>query len=297
MTGLGSVVPAVFKDSPESQSPSIPLRDFLKNKKMKKFMGRQDELALVAAGRAIEASGIDEESLKHQTGIYLAVGYIPFEEEDFNILAANSEEAGVFSMKKLSTDGFSSMHPFLTFRCLPNMPLFHISVNYGITGPYFISYPGPGQFYLALLEAVRALEAGEVEIALVGGVAHQKNLLVDLFYKRVPELSGLKPVDAAGFIVLETSSHAEQRGASVRVALKALHLEYIPHDPLVRMHDYRESLTNVDAIESVWTGGYPGAALLPVRLESAINSGCGGLLRHKVTTVDGVCALSEWEIT
>ena len=38
-----------------------------------------------------------------------------------------------------------------------------------------VNYPGPGQFYLALEAAAAALADGTIDVALVGGVAHQRN--------------------------------------------------------------------------------------------------------------------------
>ena len=56
-------------------------------------------------------------------------------------------------------EAFAALNPLLTFRCLSNMPAFHVSVNFDVQGPYFVTYPGAGQLYLALEEAVDALRA------------------------------------------------------------------------------------------------------------------------------------------
>ncbi len=101
---------------------------YLKVRKSRKFMGRQDELAVTAAGRALESAGLLGRPLGARLGVYLAVGYIPFEAEDIDRLMENSMQGSALSLERFSRDGFQSANPLLTFRCLCNMPAFHISV-------------------------------------------------------------------------------------------------------------------------------------------------------------------------
>src|ERR1051325_4482828 len=145
---------------------------YLQTPKLRKYMGVHDDLAGVAAARALHSAGLrrPNDYDPERIGLYLVVGYIPFEQTDLEPLLTASLDQGRFSMEKFSTAGFRAVNGLLTFRCLPNMPAFHISVNCGIQGPYFVTYPGPGQFYLALEEAITALRQGTIDIALVGGV-------------------------------------------------------------------------------------------------------------------------------
>ena len=61
------------------RDPGIDPRPFLKERKMRKFMGAQDRLALVAARAALESAGLSPESeeLGPAAGLYLCVGYLP----------------------------------------------------------------------------------------------------------------------------------------------------------------------------------------------------------------------------
>jgi 3-oxoacyl-(acyl-carrier-protein) synthase len=83
----------------------VGILPWLKTPKMKKFMGKQDQLAVVAAGRAITSAGLTAQQLGLRTGIYMAVGYIPFEREEIEALTKNSAEAGKFSMQRFSLEG------------------------------------------------------------------------------------------------------------------------------------------------------------------------------------------------
>src|SRR5687767_3475908 len=115
--GSGSIVLAA-----DSQPDLLP---WLKQPKTKKFMGKQDQLAVIAAGLAARRAGLTEEDLRIRTGIYLCVGYIPFERQEIEKIARNSSRNGEFTMDLFSTTGFEEVSPLLTFRCLPNMPIFH----------------------------------------------------------------------------------------------------------------------------------------------------------------------------
>jgi len=73
----------------------------LKSRKMRKFMGRQDELAVIAAVRAVEAAALPK-ALGERCGLYLSVGFIPFEDMDLAMLVDASTAEGRFSMVELA---------------------------------------------------------------------------------------------------------------------------------------------------------------------------------------------------
>jgi hypothetical protein len=262
VTGFGHVVGTPCDPTP-----------YLKVRKQRKFMGTQDDLAVVAAGRALELAGL-REPLGERAGLFLAVGYIPFEQSDIDLLLGGSLEDGRFSMARFSTEGYTAVNPLLTFRCLSNMPAYHVSVNFDLQGPYFVTYPGPGQFYLALEEAANALDSGRIDVALVGGVAHQDNFLVRHHFKRI-DSPAERLVDAAGFVVLQKSGRARGRLVSHRVS-------FHPADPFE------------EAVLPAETGadGSMGPASLPV----ALSLGKAGRWRHELRSRDGIVASSEWEV-
>jgi hypothetical protein len=301
VTGLGHVV--IGPGDP----PCDPM-PYLKVKKLRKYMGVQDDLAVVAAAKALESAGLlpapsASEGLGERTGLYLAVGYIPFERADLDpLLAASLDADGNFSMEAFSTTGFRAVNGLLTFRCLPNMPAFHVSTSFDIQGPYFVTYPGPGQFYVALEEALTALEEGRIDVALVGGVAHQRNFLVESHFARIdPPVPAARLVDAAGCLVLERDGHAVTRGAVFRGKMNRFELTFVPHNPFKH-----ELIPNE---KFAWRRGEPlpgkreglpirtqrGAASLPVFLsQSAAPS---AHVAHYLRGQDGVIAGSSWSLS
>lgn len=251
-------------------------------------MGGQDHLAVCAAGRALESAGLKPANLGPKAGLFLAVGFIPFERADIDALIDSSLEDGRISLRRFGTDGFAAVNPLLTFRCLPNMPAYHISACFDIQGEYFVTYPGPGQFYTSLLEALSALADGRVSIALVGSVAHQTNFLVGHHYQRIHSPVASEDLrDGAGFLVLETAAANKARNGCVRGQLLDLTTSYLPYDP------FREEPQPVEIFNgSETTEGCFGAASLPVRLAGAQT----GIFHHELKSRDGIAASSRWNI-
>jgi 3-oxoacyl-(acyl-carrier-protein) synthase len=293
VTGLGHVVIG------PGNAPCDPM-PYLKVKKLRKYMGVQDDLAVVAAAKALESANLlpapsASEGLGERTGLYLAVGYIPFEQADLDpLLAASLDAQGNFSMEAFSTTGFRTVNGLLTFRCLPNMPAYHVSINFDIQGPYFVTYPGPGQFYVALEEALIALEDGIIDMALVGGVAHQRNFLVESHFARVERpIRRHELADAAGYIILESRSHALARQAVNRTQLLRWETHYRACDPFAETptSSWEMGITSC-CMKS--PGIYMGVASLPVMLSLAAEQRRRRLEDH-MENRGGITAGSLWE--
>jgi 3-oxoacyl-(acyl-carrier-protein) synthase len=269
-------------------------RSYLKVRKMRKYMGVQDALAVVAAGEALRAAGL-EAPLGERAGLYLAVGFIPFVAEDIDLLLEGSiTDEGAFSMPQFTRVGYRAVNPLLTFRCLSNMPAFHVSVNFDIQGPYSTGYPGAGQLYAALEDACLALEEGAIDVALVGGVAHQRNFLVEHHFARLdPPVPAERLRDGAGVLVLERASSAAARGASVRATLEEWALAYEPHHPFEQHLQPGERFEGLDDPPHVEALGPAG---LPVGLSRAVEAQ-GAALEHHLETRDGLRARSRWRLS
>lgn len=202
--------------------------EFLRQRKTLKFMSKQDRLAVNAAGQAIISSALTAEDLKNDTGVFLTVGYIPFEFDIADELSSNSTDpSGSFSMEKFSTSGIDNINPLIAFACLPNMPAHHIATNFGIHGEYFITYPDIIQQYLSLEEALWHLEEERTTFALVGGVADQSNFLVTHHYKKTNPAIVDRLADAAAFMVIEKESSAKSRKAKILATLDHLHIAHL----------------------------------------------------------------------
>jgi 3-oxoacyl-[acyl-carrier-protein] synthase II len=181
-------------------------------------MGRQDDLAVAAAGLALQSASLAA-PLGERCGLYLAVGYIPFEAADIARLIDASLEGERFSMTRFAASAFGTINPLLTFRVLPNMPAFHVSLNFDVQGPYAVSYPGIGQFYGVLEDALAALESRAIDVALVGAVADQRNFLVEHHFGRLtPPIDAWRLENAAAFLAIEARPTPWRGGGPARPA-------------------------------------------------------------------------------
>lgn len=245
---------------------------FLRDPKEAKYLGLQDRLAVVAAGRAARDLALEPA----RTGLFLAVGHLPFDLVDIQgVLAGSLDDDGQFSLSRFTTAGWTRARPLLAFKCLPNLAAYHVSRAIGAEGPCTVTYPGAGQLHGALEDAVDALADGRVDAAVVGGVAAQRNWLVEHHHARlVPPVDPERLVDAAGFLVL-------RRGGPGLARLVELGARYAPVDPRAATPGWRESDGD---------GLLRGPAALPIALARA-----GAPLRHEVTGLDGVTTWSTWE--
>jgi hypothetical protein len=282
VTGSGSCVLAL------GETTALDVLPFLRSRKMRKFMGKQDKLAVVAASLALQGRAISREALRERTGLFITVGYIPFERDDIEAMARHSVEDGNFSMQRFSTDGIEQVNPLLTFRCLPNMPAFHVSLNCGIQGPYFVTYPDAGQFYLALEQAIAALSAHEIDYALVGAAADQNNFLVEFHREHKSALRDHSARDAGAFLLLERG--AGNSAESPVLELQELDVQYRPHNPWDGATAHQESFLP----HHIADDAYLGAASLPAFLDNARRMSQTGVLTHRVSTSDGIHASSRW---
>lgn len=266
---------------------------FLKERKSLKYMGLQDQLAVLVAGRALEAANLLGQELGDRCGLYLAVGYIPFEERDIAPVLSASMDADVFSLEKFSKEGYTRAHPLLAFRCLPNMPAYHVAANFGISGPYSVVYPGGGQLYQALEQAIDDLQQERVDWALVGGVAHQRNFLVEHHMRRqLPSVEPHKLRDAASMLLLRRGTGANG------CRLIETSVGYTPFDPLVEVPAAADDLSLGEDFRAVWGSTESalevGPASLGIALTQLLARG-GGQLTHRASTREGIQASSRWE--
>lgn len=286
VTGASSV--GLGPGDPRTLEPTAHLRA----KKTRKFMGTQDDLSVIAAAGALEQARLQGAQLGERAGLFAVVGYIPFNRDDIDPVLESSLENERFSMPRFSNGGFQRAHPLLTFRCLPNMPAYHVSANFDLQGPYFVSYPGPGQVYSALEEALTQLQDGNIDCAVVLAVAHQRNFLVEHHFSRLsPPVAVAELWDAAACVVLERPESAAARGAAARATLQKLEHRYEPHDALASDTSTRESLSGVAR-----PPGERGPALLLSALSDAIQSGAATTVEHRLQTRDQVSAHSSWQV-
>lgn len=262
----------------------------LRTPKMRKYMGRQDLLAVVAAHQAAQEARLSPDSLK-ACGLYLAAGFIPFETNDLNALIQYSDVAGEFDIRKFADVAIKEVNPLLTFRCLPNMPAFHISYNLGMHGSYFVTHPGPSQFYQALNAAVTDLRSGRIGHALVGGVVDLNNALAHFRIQRQLQGDGKPGEDVAAFICL---SQAGDQLSDAQAWLDDMAIRYSPHDPLNGAPSGNEIWETSQ--QTLNTDSHDHPCDLPVHVHHWLRT-TQSAASHHLTSRDGFTCHSHWRRT
>ncbi len=226
---LLSDMPSTDEMQPEQFRCDPDVRHLLQDRKHIKLMARQDKMAVFAANQAIHQAGLDTNTLEKHTGLYFTVGTVPFEQSPLNSLCDNSSDQGKFSMNRFANKAMPALNPLLTFKCLPNMPAYHVSYNMGIRGPYQINYPGPGQWFQSLQQAINDLQQHKIKVAIVGAVADQINPLVRHHVKRlnIDNNNQHLLIDSASILVLSA-----QDATTPLASLDEISIHYQSFNPL-----------------------------------------------------------------
>lgn len=213
--------------SPNKEQDELDVLPYLKQPKLKKYLSKQDRLAIIGFANLLNQLKGDINEIISKSGLYLCVGYIPFEEDTIRRLAEESQIDGLFSMAAFSSKGVSAINPLTTFKCLPNMPAYHISSTFNLQGPSFTTYPGVGQLYQAMEMALLDLEMKKIDYAFIGAVCDQNNFLVSNFHERLGFKNTL--ADASGFCCL---SSQDQTWCLDAWNLVSHNIKYQSFDPL-----------------------------------------------------------------
>lgn len=208
--------------------PDMSPNEFLRDRKIAKYMSPAARFAVIAAGRALRAAGLAEDAERRSAlSLHVATGLIAFD------LASVSEavtrcrgEDGALDMTRLGSDGLRTCPPLMPFKMLLNMSLGLVSIAFGIRGANSVTYPGADQSCASLDTAIRAIRHGRSDAALVGGAAQNLSLMPLATLAREGRLAadaaaaipyhsahaGLAPSDGAAFLVIESRKSAAQRG-------------------------------------------------------------------------------------
>ncbi|MDR1085875.1 MAG: hypothetical protein LBP22_13730 [Deltaproteobacteria bacterium] len=151
------------------QTPSPELPDDPAFRKMRKYMSGQAFLAALAAREALGQAELMKKGFEpDRIGLFVGAGLTSVDRQaGLEILAASVNSQGVFEPEKFVSCGLKSVNPLWAFETLANMPACIISVLEGLKGESAVYTPFEDAGAQALKEAVRALETGLVDAAVV----------------------------------------------------------------------------------------------------------------------------------
>lgn len=179
---------------------------------------RVSQLAVAAADLALRDAGLAELNAvaPERIGVYAGCGM-----------------GGAAALEAAYRSGANGRVPPLTVPAfMPNAPASHVAMRVRAQGPVLTYSVACASSSIAIAEAAKAVERGEVDVAIAGG---SEALIVEgvvLAWQAMQTLAGFEPGQAAravrpfasdrsgfalgegaAFLVLESAAHAERRGA------------------------------------------------------------------------------------
>ncbi|MCP5103820.1 MAG: hypothetical protein GY950_10600 [bacterium] len=152
-----------------SLQEEIPVRAYLKKRKLVKYFNRETAAAMVCLGQLLNG-----ESLPPTTPFYYAKGLVEYEDIGLGkLVEASTGDSGGFSQEKFVLQGMSSISPLTQFKVLYNMPLSFVAIEHNLTGDNSVIYSSAAGLILQalhgppdvpiLLGADRVYKDGRVE--------------------------------------------------------------------------------------------------------------------------------------
>ena len=195
------------------------------DRKMARRMSRFVHFAMAAATEAVQDAGIDFSAYTQ-------------DERDRVAVILNTGGGGVEQViegtKVLAEKGNGQVSPFAIPALSGSMAACQISIKYGITGPVMTQVAACASSVIAFIDGQRLIEAGEVDVAIVGG---SEGNLVPIAFAALGNMGALsrrnddptrasRPFDrdrdgfvfgeGAGVVVLESAEHALARGVQIQ---------------------------------------------------------------------------------
>jgi 3-oxoacyl-[acyl-carrier-protein] synthase II len=200
-------------------------RQWIPPKEMRR-MDRFQQFALVAAGEAMEDSGLKwppEDPFRY--GVVMGSG--------MGGLATIEAAVTTYNEK-----GPRAIHPLTIPRCVSNLAPGMISIKYGFKGPNFGIVNACTSGTSAIGEAFQLIRAGRADVVLAGGAEAVVTRLSVASFNALRALStrndepekASRPFDrdrdgfviseGAGILILESETHARQRGAAIHAEIR-----------------------------------------------------------------------------
>lgn len=206
---------------------------YVRPRKSLKLMGRDIQLAFVAADLACSdagfgASPVDPERL----GIAFGADLMPGNLDEMVPAYRSCMPNGEFDFALWGQKALAEMFPLWMLKYLPNMPACHIGIAHDARGPNNSLTLAEVSSLAAIAEAMRVIERGQADAMIAGGTGSRIHPVVrgrqKIFWpsqRGDDPAAASRPFDAdrdgmvhgegAGAFILEGRDHAEARGATV----------------------------------------------------------------------------------
>lgn len=212
-----SAIRPVFPDLPKPAAAATVAFDETRwfTKLQLAGVDRVSQLAVAAADLALQDAGVDRERADpERVGVYAGCGM-------GGAAALEAAYRGGMRVPPLTIPAF-----------MPNAPAAHVAMRNGVLGPVLTYSVACASSSVAIAEAAKAVQRGEVDVAIAGGSEALIVPGVVLAWQAMQTLAGFQPGEAAtavrpfaadrsgfalgegaAFVVLESAERARARGA------------------------------------------------------------------------------------
>ena len=211
-------------------------------RKATKVMARDIELAVAAAGSAVQGAGLTTKGISESTpptitpdrfGCHIGAGLIPADSDELASAMLTSRTAdGAFDPESWGRVGMNNLTPLWLLKYLPNMLACHVTIIHDCQGPSNTITCAEASGGLSLGESVRVIRRGDACACLSGGAECKVNymgLLRQTFAKRLarvgvgedgaravrpfaPDAAGTVLGEGGGMLIIESADSAAARG-------------------------------------------------------------------------------------
>lgn len=254
------------------------IRDYVPKsyRKATKVMARDTELAVIAAKIAADDAGLKTrgseddadgyEISPSRVGCQIGAGLIAAETEELaRAVVSAQDENAQFSMTKWGTEGegesgMNNLPPLWLLKYLPNMLACHVTIIHGLEGPSNTIMGAEASALLSIGESARVIERGSADMCFTGGAESRLNPLGLIRWDYAGRLAHIengsdpseicKPFDpetrggllgeAGGMIIIESESHAKNRGVRAYAKITGFGAAQTPRPFIPSMNHLRE---------------------------------------------------------
>ena len=208
---------------------------YIKNRKNLRFLRRDVQYCLASAELACEDGKLDLSTIDpSRVGLYVGSGEPQMEYDSFfSSLDYSLDGDGHLDYKKFGSLGLQHIYPPFVLLDLFNNGFCYLSIERGITGMNNNFTMGASSGH-AIGEAFKAIQRGDVDIAIAGGHDSLSSCFENCFLYSATGLltheedplkamkpysasrDGFVPGEGAGFIIFENLKHALHRNAPIR---------------------------------------------------------------------------------
>jgi 3-oxoacyl-[acyl-carrier-protein] synthase II len=208
-------------------------KQYVKPRKSLKVMCRETHLGFTAAELAWDDARLADGSTDpERLGVVVGANVFRSELSDLIELYQAASVNGEFSFDRWG-EAMREMYPLWMLKYLPNMTCCHIGIAHDARGPINSIIQGNVSSLLAIIEASDVIARGHADVMIAGGASSMLQPVdlawhggVDLSQNTSNPAAAVRPFEAsrdgsvtsegAAMFILESRTHAEQRGAGIQ---------------------------------------------------------------------------------